>query len=173
MAIWTIGHSTRPIEDFIAVLKHYGIELLADVRTVPGSRKNPQFNSQELAKSLAAAGIEYVHLKNLGGLRKVRKDSPNTGWHNESFRAYADYMQTPEFEQALDELIELASRKRTAIMCAEALPWRCHRSLIADALLVRGVEVVEIFTETKAQAHKMTGFAVVRDGKVTYPDSSP
>jgi uncharacterized protein (DUF488 family) len=153
----------------VGVLRAYGIETLVDVRTVPRSRHNPQFNKDVLEVALPEAGIGYIHAKDLGGLRKVRKDSPNTGWENESFRGYADYMQTPEFEQALDWLIDQAKREPTAIMCAETVPWRCHRSLIADALVVRGVEVVEIFDEHKSQPHKLTTFAVVRQGKITYP----
>lgn len=171
--IWTIGHGTRSFKQLDDVLRHYGVERLVDVRTVPRSRKNPQFNKDELERRLAEGGIEYIHAKNLGGLRKGLQDSPNSGWENESFRAYADYMQTPEFEQALDWLVEQAESKPTAIMCAETLPWRCHRSLIADALMVREFDIVEIFDEHKSQPHKLTSFAVVRDGKVTYPPAAP
>lgn len=167
--IWTVGHSTRSFEELVGVLRTYEIKALVDVRTVPRSRKNPQFNREELEVKLPEAGIDYVHAKELGGLRKELKDSINLGWQNESFRGFADYMQTDAFEQAVDWLIEQAEGKRTAIMCAEAVPWRCHRSLIADALLVRGLDVVEIFDERKSQPHKMTSFAVVRDGKVVYP----
>lgn len=167
--VWTIGHSTRTLDEFIAVLRHYEIEALVDVRTVPRSRKNPQFNKDVLGPAMERTGIEYVHAKDLGGLRKPRKDSINTAWRNESFRGYADYMQTHEFEEALSRLIELARRKRTAIMCAELLPWRCHRSLIADALLVRGFDVVEVFDEQKSQPHKLTPFAVVEGFGITYP----
>ncbi len=169
MTIWTIGHSTRTFEELVTVLRAYGIERLIDVRTVPRSRKNPQFNREEMETRLPEVGIEYTHAKDLGGLRKAQKDSINTGWRNESFRGYADYMQTEAFARALDWLVEQASKARVAIMCAEAVPWRCHRSLIADALAVRGVEVAEIFDEHKSQQHKLTSFAVVRDGSVSYP----
>lgn len=153
----------------MSVLRHYGVEAVVDVRTVPRSRTNPQFNRDELEQKLPELGIEYLHAKALGGLRKPLKDSPNMGWENESFRGFADYMQTPQFEQALDWLIEHAETKPTAIMCAETLPWRCHRSLIADALLLREFDVVEIFDEHKSQPHKLTSFAVVQERKVTYP----
>lgn len=167
---WTVGHSTRGFEELVEVLRAYGIEAVVDVRTVPRSRKNPQFNREELEKRLPESGIDYVHRKDLGGLRHPLKESPNTGWRNDSFRGYADYMQTPEFDEALDWLVEHARPRRTAIMCAETLPWRCHRSLIADALLVRGFDVVEILDERKSQPHKMTAFAVVTDSRITYPE---
>ena len=170
MTIWTIGHSTRGIDDFIEVLRAYGIEMLVDVRTVPRSRANPQFNKDTLGHTLSEHGIEYVHEKSLGGLRHPKPDSPNTGWHNESFRGFADYMQTREFSQAIDRLMETASAKQTAIMCAEMLPWRCHRSLIADALMARGVEVVEIFDKEKSRLHEMTPFAVVEWESIVYPE---
>lgn len=167
--IWTIGHSTRSFEELVEVLKHYGIEAVVDIRTVPRSRKNPQFNRDQLETRLPDTGIEYIYAKDLGGLRKPLKDSPNSAWHNDSFRGFADYMQTDKFQAALGRLIEQASAKRTVLMCAEMLPWRCHRSLIADALLPRGFEIVEIFDAEKSQPHKMTSFAVVDDGRVTYP----
>jgi uncharacterized protein (DUF488 family) len=167
--IFTIGHSTRPIEDFIALLQAHEIQLLADVRTIPKSRHNPQFNLETLPKSLRPAHIAYEHMSELGGLRHARKDSTNLAWRNLSFRGYADYMQTPEFETALKHLIEEAKTRRTAIMCAEAVPWRCHRSLIADALLARGIEALEISSLTKAQPHKMTPFARIEGTKVHYP----
>src|SRR5262245_15421979 len=167
--VFTVGHSTLPIERFLALLAAYGIEQLADVRTVPRSRRNPQFNADALRNSLAAAGIEYVPLGELGGLRKPRKDSPNSGWRNESFRGYADYMQTEQFGDGLDRLLELAAQHRTAIMCAEAVPWRCHRSLVADALSVRGTGVVEILSETSYRDHALTPFARVSGTTVTYP----
>ncbi|HET6454973.1 MAG TPA: DUF488 domain-containing protein, partial [Armatimonadota bacterium] len=170
MTIWTIGHSTRGIDDFIEVLRAYGIEMLVDVRTVPRSRANPQFNKDELSGALTKHGIKYVHEKSLGGLRHPKPDSPNTGWHNESFRGFADYMQTREFSQAIDRLMETASAKQTAIMCAEMLPWRCHRSLIADALMARGGEVVEIFDKEKSRLHEMTPFAVVEWESIVYPE---
>jgi uncharacterized protein (DUF488 family) len=168
--IFTIGHSTRPIEDFIALLKAHQIELLVDVRTVPRSRHNPQFNSDALPDSLGSENIAYRHMPELGGLRRPRKDSTNTAWRNLSFRGYADYMETSEFENGLAQLIEEAAARRSAIMCAEAVPWRCHRSLIADALVARGLEAFEISSLTRAQPHKITPFAQIKDGKVRYPD---
>jgi uncharacterized protein (DUF488 family) len=167
--VFTVGHSTLPIEKFLATLDAYGIEQLADVRTVPRSRRNPQFNADSLHASLAAAGITYVPFGELGGLRKPRRDSPNSGWRNESFRGYADYMQTEDFASGLERLIALAAEQRTAIMCAEAVPWRCHRSLVADALLVRGIAVVEIMSETSYREHALTKFAHVAGTAVTYP----
>jgi uncharacterized protein (DUF488 family) len=172
MALWTIGHSNRPLEELIAMLRAHGIEALADVRSVPRSRHNPQFNRETLPGELAAAGIEYRHMPGLGGLRKAHKDSINTGWRNDSFRGYADYMQTPEFEEAADELLRLAAERRVAVMCAEAVPWRCHRSLIADAVTARGGEVRHIMSAEKADAHRMTPFARVEGVKVTYPAES-
>ena len=167
--VFTVGHSTLAIEKFIAVLESYGIERLADVRTVPRSRRNPQFNAEALRESLRTANIEYVPLPALGGLRKPRADSPNAGWRNESFRGYADYMQTEEFADGLTQLISLSRRERTAIMCAEAVPWRCHRSLVADALNVHGIPVVEILSQTSRRPHKLTPFAHVNGMKLTYP----
>jgi uncharacterized protein (DUF488 family) len=169
MILSTVGHSTHPIEEFMALLQAYGIRRLVDVRTIPKSRRNPQFNSQELAASLHAAGIEYYHLPGLGGLRHPRKDSINTAWRNASFRGYADYMLTPEFAANLERLVDIAAEAPTAIMCAEAVPWRCHRSLIADALLARGIEVQEILSATKSQPHSLTPFADVQGQHVTYP----
>jgi uncharacterized protein (DUF488 family) len=169
--VFTVGHSTLPIERFLAVLAAYGIERLADVRTVPRSRRNPQFNADALRASLGAAGIDYVPLTELGGLRKPRPDSQNDGWRNESFRGYADYMQTAEFAAGVERLVELASERRTAIMCAEALPWQCHRSLVADALLVRDSAVVEILSATSWRAHALTEFAQVAGTTVTYPSA--
>ncbi len=166
--IWTVGHSTRSIDEFVGLLKAYNIEVVVDVRTVPRSRKNPQFNKDALELALPGAKIEYIHAKSLGGLRHPRKDSTNTAWENESFRGFADYMQTSEFSEALSWLATLAQQKRTAIMCAEILPWRCHRSLIADALLADSFEVVEIIEVGKSSLHKLTPFASVVDGKVTY-----
>ena len=170
MTIWTVGHSTRSIDEFIELLKAYNIGIVVDIRTIPRSRKNPQFNKDELARVLPEHGIEYIHGKDLGGLRSVRKDSPNTGWRNDGFRGFADYMQTEQFHDALNQLIEIGSKKRTAIMCAEMLPWRCHRSLIADALIARGIEVVEIFDKEKSRPHKMTPFAVVEGQHILYPE---
>lgn len=168
-AIFTVGHSTLAIEDFIALLKHYGIEHLVDIRTIPRSRHNPQFNSDTLEKSLHHAHIEYTHMKTLGGLRHALKDSPNTGWHNASLRGYADYMQTGEFGSALEELIAMSRKARIAIMCAEAVPWRCHRSLVADALTVRDIPAIEILSATNSRPHKLTAFAEVKGKDITYP----
>jgi uncharacterized protein (DUF488 family) len=168
-AVFTIGHSTLPIERFIALLKSYGIERLVDIRTMPRSRHNPQFNDAALAESLTAQHLEYVHIQALGGLRRAGKDSPNAGWRNAGFRGYADYMQTDEFQKALEALIQMSRQKRVAIMCAEAVPWRCHRSLVADALAVRGVLVIEILSETSSRAHKLTPFAQVEGVRITYP----
>jgi len=149
-AIFTIGHSTHPIEEFVHLLQAHGVEQLIDIRTVPRSRTNPQFNRETLPNSLKAAGIGYLHMPALGGLRHPRADSPNTAWRNASFRGYADYMQTAEFAAAIDRLVELGSQTQVAIMCAEAVPWRCHRSLIADALVARGMEVREMTSVTRS-----------------------
>lgn len=167
--VFTLGHSTLPIDRFVALLRTYGIERLVDIRTVPRSRRNPQFNQDVLPGSLAPEHIEYVHLAALGGLRRPRKDSPNTGWRNESFRGYADYMQTPEFQAGLEALIQMSREKRVGIMCAEAVPWRCHRSLVADALSVRDIPVVEILSADASRAHKLTPFARVEGLRITYP----
>jgi hypothetical protein len=167
--ILTVGHSTRTIEEFIALLAAHEVKQLVDVRTIPRSRHNPQFNSDQLAPSLSGAGIRYLHMGELGGLRHAQRDSINAAWRNLSFRGYADYMQTPEFEKALDELMRLAQKRRTAIMCAEAVPWRCHRSLIADALVARGVEVQEITSQTRVRPHTLTPWARVEQGRITYP----
>jgi uncharacterized protein (DUF488 family) len=169
LTVYTVGHSTHPIEEFIDILKAHEIETLADIRTIPKSRHNPQFGGESLAKSLKKAGIGYIYMKDLGGLRQTRKDSPNRGWRNASFRGYADYMQTPAFENALEELIALARRSRVAIMCAEAVPWRCHRSLVGDALLVRDVAVIDIMTAQKSSPHKLTSFAEVEGKHILYP----
>ena len=168
-AVFTVGHSTLSIDCFVALLRGYGIECLADIRTMPRSRHNPQFNAAALAAALKAEGIEYMALSELGGLRHPLKDSPNTGWRNGSFRGYADYMQTEGFARALDALIEKSRRTRVAIMCAEAVPWRCHRSLVADALTVRGIPVVEILSKTSHRMHKLTPFAQVQGMTITYP----
>jgi uncharacterized protein (DUF488 family) len=169
LTVLTIGHSTRPIEEFLAMLQAHGVQQLVDVRTIPKSRRVPQFNQEALASKLKEAGIAYVHLKELGGLRHAKKDSINTGWRNASFRGYADYMGTAEFRAGLERLLELARARRTAIMCAEAVPWRCHRSLIGDALLVRGVHVEDIMSVTQCRPHTMTPFARVRVTEITYP----
>ena len=165
----TIGHSNRSLEEFIAILQAHHVDLLVDVRTVPRSRHNPQFNLENLPASLKSAGVAHVHMPGLGGLRHARKDSTNTGWRNDSFRGYADYMQTPEFANNLAELIALDQKHRVAVMCAESVPWRCHRSLIADALTARGKPVQHIMSATKANPHKMTSFARVEGHRVTYP----
>lgn len=167
--IYTIGHSTRSAEDFVALLRAHGIETLVDVRTIPRSRHNPQFNTDTLAQTLAQHGIAYAHAPELGGLRKPRRDSINLGWRNESFRGYADYMQTPAFAAAIDGLVARSQDARVAIMCAEAVPWRCHRSLVADALLARGIEAREIVSESNATPHRLTPFASVDGTSVTYP----
>ena len=164
-----MGHSTRPLAEFIALVKAYGIERIADIRTVPRSRHNPQFNADTLRPALADAGIAYEPLKALGGLRHAQKDLPNLGWRNESFRGFADYMQTAAFDDGLAQLIGEARRTPTAIMCAEAVPWRCHRSLVADALLVRGIPAVEILSETSWRLHALTPFAHVEGLRITYP----
>jgi uncharacterized protein (DUF488 family) len=167
--ILTIGHSTRPIDEFIGLLLAHGVSRLVDVRTVPRSRHNPQFNRDTLPETLAAEGISYTHMPGLGGLRHARADSPNRGWRNDSFRGFADYMQTGEFAENLEKLIGLGRRERIAVMCAEALPWRCHRSLIADALLARGVRVAHIMGKAKPAAHELTPFARIVGDTVVYP----
>lgn len=167
--IFTVGHSTRSIDTFTALLDGYAIKLLADVRTVPRSRFNPQFNADALPDSLSRADIGYVAMPALGGLRHPRRDSPNDGWRNKSFRGYADYMQTTSFRDAVEALIATGRERRTAIMCAEAVPWRCHRSLVADALTIRGVSVVEILSETSWRMHALTSFAKIDGTSITYP----
>lgn len=166
---FTIGHSTRTLDELIGLLRTHGVTLLVDVRTVPRSRTNPQFNHETLSVSLETADITYIHLPGLGGLRKTRPDSVNTGWRNLSFRGYADYMQTPEFAASLAELMEYIPREQTAIMCAEAVPWRCHRSLVADALLVRGIAVYDILDASHTPQHKLTPWARVEGTRITYP----
>jgi uncharacterized protein (DUF488 family) len=167
--IYTVGHSTHPLEKFLGILKAHSIEQLVDVRRFPKSRRHPHFNRETMDLSLPEAGIAYRHMPGLGGMRHPRKHSTNTAWQNESFRGYADYMQTSEFERNLDELIAVSSELRTAIMCAEAVPWRCHRSLIADALIAREIDVQDIFSETSLKPHKLTPFASISGEKVTYP----
>ena len=170
LLVLTIGHSTRPIEDFIALLRAHGVTKLIDVRTVPRSRHNPQFGREQLPASLEAAGIRYCHEAALGGLRKPSDDSPNKGWRNTSFRGYADHMQTAEFRDAIARLIAWTkSGERLALMCAEAVPWRCHRSLIADALLVRGLKCEDIRSLTRRMPLRLTRFAQVRGTDITYP----
>ena len=168
-SIYTIGHSTHTTEEFLALLHAHAIQLLVDVRTIPRSRIHPQFGIDLLPGELQAAGIDYCHLKALGGLRHAAKDSPNSGWQNASFRGYADYMATSAFHAGLAELEGLARRQKTAIMCAEALPWRCHRSLIADALTVTGWHVYHIMSKKTAREHALTTFLRVEGGKLIYP----
>ena len=168
--VLTVGHSTHPLEAFIDLLKAHSVTRLIDVRTVPRSRHNPQFNRDTFSDALESSGIRYMHVAGLGGFRHTsRESSSNRGWRNEAFRGYADYMQTPEFAENLADLIELAKQERVVLMCAEAVPWRCHRSLIADALLIRGVRVEEIISETRRQAHMLTSFAKVDGTSIIYP----
>jgi uncharacterized protein (DUF488 family) len=169
MSIFTIGHSIRPLDDFIAALEAHGVTRLVDIRTIPRSRRNPQFSGEALAASLAAAGIAYESRKGLGGVRKPRPDSPNGGWRNAGFHGYADYMQTPDFAAELEAVIAEGAREPVALMCAEALPWRCHRNLVADALTVRGIPVTHIMDAQKSQPHKLTPFAAVEGTRLTYP----
>jgi uncharacterized protein (DUF488 family) len=167
--IFTVGHSTRSLEDLVAILRAHGVKRLVDVRRIPRSRHNPQFNRETLSKALHHRRLNYRHMKALSGLRHASPDSINTGWRNASFRGFADYMQTPAFREALERLVELATQKPTAIMCAEAVPWRCHRSLIADALIARGYEVRDIMSAASAKPHILNPMARVRGQKVTYP----
>ncbi len=169
MTIWTIGHGTRALEALARLLGEHAIALLADVRTVPRSRRNPQFNREAMPAALARFGIAYVHLPGLGGLRRPRRDSRNTWWQNAGFRGYADYMETAEFAAEVDGLLARAAERRTAVMCAETVPWRCHRSLLADALLGRGVEVIHILGPGRAAPHTLTAGARVEDGRISYP----
>jgi len=164
-----IGHSTHPWKVFLALLRAHRVERVIDVRSIPRSRHNPQFNQETLRAKLRGARIGYVHLRKLGGLRHARGDSANMGWRNRSFRGFADYMQTSEFDAGLQRLIKLARQKRTALMCAEAVPWRCHRSLIADALTVLGIRVEDIMSKNRSQLHSLTSFARVRRSCITYP----
>lgn len=167
--IFTIGHSTRPFDKFLEILEGFRIEMVADVRTIPKSRHNPQFNMDDLKSELYNNGTGYIHMAGLGGLRHARLDSINVGWKNPSFRGYADYMQTPAFDESLEELINIAREKVTAIMCAEAVPWRCHRSLIGDALLVHGFMVEDIMSNRKSTPHKLTPWARVDGYGISYP----
>jgi uncharacterized protein (DUF488 family) len=169
-SIFTIGHSTRSIEEFVELLLIYGIQEVVDVRSIPMSRYNPQFNEETLKQSLQLMNIRYRHLEKLGGLRHSKKDSINLGWHNTSFRGFADYMATPEFSEGLEALTKIASMKETAIMCAEAVPWRCHRSLIADALIKKDWLVQDIMSRTSVTKHQLTSFLRVRKGQLIYPE---
>lgn len=169
--LYTVGHSTRPLDELVALLRSFDVSTLVDIRTIPRSRHNPQFNGDALRSSLPSHGLQYVHLPRLGGLRRARKDSPNTAWRNASFRGFADYMLTDEFEAGLEELRALVAGGRVAVMCAEAVPWRCHRSLVADALTARGARVEHITGASRSTPHHLTAFAQVRRGRVTYPDA--
>jgi len=171
LQIYTLGHSTRSLDELVALLRSAGVSTLVDIRTIPRSRHVPQFDRDALPAALRSRRLRYVHLPALGGLRHARPDSPNTGWRNASFRGFADYMLTESFEAGLAELRELAGARAVAIMCAEAVPWRCHRSLIADALVVRGARVEHIASPTRASLHRPTPFARVEDGRITYPAS--
>jgi len=168
--IFTIGHSTRSTREFMKILKAYDIEVLVDIRHYPGSRYCPQFGKVRLRQSLKRNGIEYIHLLSLGGRRRVDKESHlNDGWRSLQFRGYADYMQTEEFKEGLKELVGIAKERATAIMCSEAVPWRCHRSMVGDALLARKFKVIDIFDEKNARPHSITSFAEVRGREITYP----
>lgn len=167
--IFTIGHSTRSIEDFLELLNHYNITQLVDIRTIPKSFHNPQFNGTELAHILRNHHIGYRHQKNLGGYRHSHPHSVNMAWKNASFRGFADYMQTEAFNKGILKLIEIARKKRVAIMCSEAVPWRCHRSLIGDALVIRNVQVEDIYSMTSSKPHQLTPWAVVKGNRITYP----
>jgi uncharacterized protein (DUF488 family) len=167
--ILTVGHSTRTLDELVGLLRAFGVSVLADIRTIPRSRHNPQFNRDALRKTLGSRRIRYVHLPELGGLRRSRGDSPNTGWRNASFRGYADYMLSEAFEAGLEQLRALTAAGSVALMCAEAVPWRCHRSLVADMLQVRGAKVEHITSRTRATPHRLTPFARVEGKRVTYP----
>jgi len=170
MILYTIGHSTRPFDELVDLLKAHAIGQLIDVRTVPRSRHNPQFNKERLGPALRRRRVNYRHMRILGGLRHARADSTaNAGWRNASFRGYADYMQTAEFQEGLKRLLAIARKRPTAIMCAEAVPWRCHRSMIADALIARGIRVADIMGPGKARPRKLNPMAIVRRGRVSYP----
>jgi uncharacterized protein (DUF488 family) len=171
VTLYTIGHSTRPIDAFLALLARSEIARLVDVRAFPGSRRHPHFSREALAHTLQAAGVAYLHRSSLGGRRRLPAEAPPSAWRNESFQAYALYMRTPEFHAALDELIALGADARTVIMCSEAVPWRCHRSLISDALTARGITVEHIL-DAGVSPHRLTSIAIVRDGEVTYPAPS-
>jgi uncharacterized protein (DUF488 family) len=173
MVVLTIGHSTRAVTEFIRLLKAHGVRRVIDVRTIPRSAHNPQFNRDRLSRALHRARIHYRHMPALGGLRRPRKDSINTGWRNTSFRGYADYMQTTPFRRSLNRCMNLARREQVALMCAEAVPWRCHRSLIADALIARGIAVSEIVSGVRARPHSLTPWARIKGTQVTYPDATP
>jgi uncharacterized protein (DUF488 family) len=167
--IYTVGHSTRTFDELVSMLRAHGVDRIVDVRRYPHSRRNPQFDGRTLARRLRARGIRYRHEERLGGRRRPRRDSPNTAWRSLGFRGFADYMATPGFQDGLEVLESLARRSTTAILCAEAVPWRCHRSLISDALTARGAEVRHILGVSPPRKHRRTAFARVRRGKVSYP----
>lgn len=168
LSLWTVGHSTLSIEDFLARLRAFQIELLVDVRSFPGSRRYPQLNKESLGSSLERAGIRYEHLRELGGRRRAKPDSLNLAWRNESFRGYADYMETEEFQAGVARLLELAGQQRVAIMCSEAVWWRCHRSMISDYLKVKGIEVIHIMSEINSELHPFTSAAGMVNGELSY-----
>jgi len=170
--IWTIGHSTRPMEEFISMLNSFDIELVADIRSFPGSRKFPQYNKEALSVSLPQNNIQYVHLKSLGGRRKVKPDSKNTAWRNAAFRGYADYMETDTFKEGITALEKIALKQRTAYMCSEAVWWRCHRSMVSDYLKVRGWKVMHIMGIAKEEEHPYTAPAKIVHGELTYENES-
>lgn len=172
-SLFTIGHSTRRFDEFLDILNTFHIEMVADVRTIPNSRRYPQFNENSLRDGLKVNRIEYIHMAGLGGLRHTTKASINTAWKNLSFRGYADYMQTPEFNKCIEQFIDIVKDKVTTIMCAEAVPWRCHRSLIGDALLIRGFKVEDIMSKRTIKPHKLTPWAKVEGYMVTYPGKAP
>jgi uncharacterized protein (DUF488 family) len=167
--VLTVGHSNRPLEEFVRLLQVHRVTLVADVRKMPGSRRNAQFTRDILLQALREVGISYLHMPGLGGLRRRTPSSPNTGWKNASFQGYADYMLTPEFERSLEELMDRACGQRAALMCAEAVPWRCHRSLIADALVARGIAVEHLFSPLRTQPHVLRPWAHVEGTRITYP----
>ena len=171
--IFTVGHSTRSIDEFVELLQAHGIKEIVDIRSIPGSRHNPQFNADDLKQSLEREHMSYKHIKELGGLRRAKKDSINLGWRNASFRGFADYMATQEFSEGLEALIKIATARETAIMCAEAVPWRCHRSLVADALTNKGWMVRDIMSRTVAARHRQTPFLKIRKGQLVYPEEPP
>ena len=170
--IYTIGHSTHPIDEFLEILHAYSIRKLVDIRTIPRSAHNPQFEQTNLEPALKDGKIAYLHMPALGGLRHTARESPNTGWRNKSFRGFADYMQTPQFQQAIDELIDIGKKAPVAIMCAEAVPWRCHRSLISDAAVAKGVAVFHIM-DAGADEHRLTSFGRIDTGGRVHYDAAP
>lgn len=171
--IFTVGHSTRSLEELVEILEAFGVDVLVDIRTYPRSRRNPQFNTDTLPSALASAGLGYAHIPELGGRRRTHDGSPNTAWRNASFRGYADHMLTPEFEQGLEKLHALTAEGTVALMCAEAVPWRCHRSLVADALTARGARVQHLTSATRSSPHRVTPFARLDGARVTYPGPDP